>query len=348
MEKLRIVQWTTGKVGMQALRAILDDPRMELVGVYAHSPEKAGRDAAVHCGREACGIGLTSDIDALIAQRPDAVVYTPFHADMDHVTRLLRAGVNVVSTNLFLNEGGLDGDVRDRLEDACEAGGASLYITGVNPGWINNIAAALSLVCRRVDRVVISESANVSNYASKETWESKGFGRHGIDDAMRESARATMVSFRDAATSLAEALGLCLDSVEFEAEFATARNDLDLGYMFIAEGSNAALRSSWVGRCNGAEMVRISLTWYLTDQLNEDWEFADDHYFVRIDGEPGIDTRIRFDAPKWSGSDWSILTALPAVGAVPGVVAARPGVLSLGEVGLLAAPVGEWLRRRTP
>lgn len=47
MERLRVIQWTTGKVGKLSLRAILDDPRLELVGVDAHSPDKIGVDAGL-------------------------------------------------------------------------------------------------------------------------------------------------------------------------------------------------------------------------------------------------------------------------------------------------------------
>ena len=31
----RVIQWSTGNVGRQALAAILDHPQLELVGVYA-------------------------------------------------------------------------------------------------------------------------------------------------------------------------------------------------------------------------------------------------------------------------------------------------------------------------
>ena len=52
MKKLRVIQWNTGKVGKLATRAILDDPRLQLVGVYAHSPDKVGQDAgALAAGR---------------------------------------------------------------------------------------------------------------------------------------------------------------------------------------------------------------------------------------------------------------------------------------------------------
>ena len=51
MDKLRIVQWTTGRVGTKALEAVLDDRRLELVGLYAHSGDKSGTDAGVLAGR---------------------------------------------------------------------------------------------------------------------------------------------------------------------------------------------------------------------------------------------------------------------------------------------------------
>jgi hypothetical protein len=49
---LRVIQWTTGNVGRRALRAIVRHPNLELVGVFAHTPDKAGRDAADLCGTD--------------------------------------------------------------------------------------------------------------------------------------------------------------------------------------------------------------------------------------------------------------------------------------------------------
>ena len=66
MDKLRVIQWTTGKVGKLTLRGVLDDPRLELAGVYAWSADKKGQDAGPLCGRPECGIAATNDIDELI------------------------------------------------------------------------------------------------------------------------------------------------------------------------------------------------------------------------------------------------------------------------------------------
>ena len=43
-QPIRVVQWTTGKVAREAIKAILDRPELELVGLYAFSADKVGRD----------------------------------------------------------------------------------------------------------------------------------------------------------------------------------------------------------------------------------------------------------------------------------------------------------------
>lgn len=150
MDKLRVIQWTTGKVGKLALRGVLDDPRLELAGVFAWSPEKSGKDAGELCGRPPCGVTATCDIGELLATGADAVIYTPFEADLAHVKRMLKAGLDVISTNLFLNIGGIQGVVRDELEQACHEGSSSLYVSGISPGWINSMSAASTAICRDV------------------------------------------------------------------------------------------------------------------------------------------------------------------------------------------------------
>ena len=100
---LRVVQWTTGNVAHETVRAILERRDLELVGVYAHSARKAGQDLAELVGLDApTGVRATTDAAALLALKPDCVVYTPLYFDPDEVARILRAGVNVVTSCEFL------------------------------------------------------------------------------------------------------------------------------------------------------------------------------------------------------------------------------------------------------
>ena len=78
-------------------------PDLELVGVWVHSEDKVGKDAGELAGGEPMGVAATNDADALIALRPDCVVYAASGPERDagavpDYVRLLEAGINVVST----------------------------------------------------------------------------------------------------------------------------------------------------------------------------------------------------------------------------------------------------------
>jgi hypothetical protein len=345
MEKLRVVQWTTGKVGKLSMRGILDDPRLELVGVYAYSDEKAGVDAGPLCGRPDTGVLATTDIDALIALGADTVLYTPFMADVDHAVRLLESGLDVISTNLFLNVGGIQGETKERLSAACERGDSSLYITGINPGWINTMVTAMTAICRDVQMVSIFESADVTVYESAETWQALGFSLPEAPPAVIEMAKMWLSTFYDSVQRMGVALGYALDDMEFFIDHATASEKVDLGWLCIEKDTIAAIRAGWNGKVNGKTVLQSNVAWYLTKKLNEGWEFDDDHYHVVIKGEPDVDARIRFIPPEtWGNHEWDTMTAMPAVSAALDVAAAPAGILTLKDVGLTCAPAGVWLK----
>jgi hypothetical protein len=86
------VQWTTGNVGKQSVEAIVAHSDLELIGCYAWSADKVGRDVGELCGIAPTGVLATNDADALIALRPDCVVYNPMFIDVDEMVRILEAG----------------------------------------------------------------------------------------------------------------------------------------------------------------------------------------------------------------------------------------------------------------
>ena len=346
MGKLRVIQWNTGKVGKHSTRAILDDPRLKLVGLYAHSSEKEGKDAGELCGRPdtVTGVKATADVNALVKLKADTVLYTPFEANLDDAVALLESGKDIVSTNLFLNVGGITGKVKKRLEKACKKGNSSLYITGINPGWVNSITAALTAVCRKVSKVHLIESADCSVYESVETWSFLGIGEPGGATAeLMERARAWLILFRDAVQRIGDAIDLKFDDIEFFCDYATAAETVDLGWFKMEKGTNAALRGGWIGKVGGTERVRLTVIWYLTTKLAEGWEIDPDQHRIEIAGEPDVTMRLRYTpTPGWTNHDWDVMTALPAVSAIPDIKKARAGILGLVDVGLPRAPVGLW------
>ncbi len=58
--KYRVIQWATGSMGKTCLRAVIDHPDLELVGLYVCSNRKAGRDAGEIARRNPTGVIATS------------------------------------------------------------------------------------------------------------------------------------------------------------------------------------------------------------------------------------------------------------------------------------------------
>ena len=155
--RYRVVQWATGNIGSCALRAVIDHPGLELVGVHVHSAEKAGRDAGDLCGRGATGVTATTAIEDIVALGADCVLYMPRACDFDEVCRLLASGSNIVTTRgEFHRAESLPPSTRERVETACATGGTSIHSTGSSPGFITEaVPLVLTSIQRRLDCLTI-------------------------------------------------------------------------------------------------------------------------------------------------------------------------------------------------
>jgi 2,4-diaminopentanoate dehydrogenase len=338
---LRVVQWTTGNIGKQSVAAIAKHPELELVGCYAWSPEKVGRDVGELCGLPPLGVKATHDVDALIALRPDCVVYNPMWPSIDELVRILEAGVNVVSTAAFINGRRLGPD-RKRLVDACERGRASLFGTGVNPGFAELLGIVVAGICNRIDKVTVSEAAHTALYDSPTTEMPAGFGRPIDDPGLPAMTRDATAVFGEAVAMVADALGVELDDVVCEAEYAKTTTDLDLGSWKIAAGCVAGVAASWQGRVGGKTVVELNVRWKKAAKLEPDWQI-EDGWLVEVQGLPTVRTKVQFlpppDFQAKALADFMVLglimTAMPAINAIPAVVAARPGIVSYPDLPLV-------------
>jgi hypothetical protein len=349
MTTIRVVQWTTGNVGKQSAIAIARNPELELVGCYAWSPDKVGRDVGELCGIDALGMTATNDVDALLALRPDCVVYNPMWPSTDELVRILGAGVNVVTTAAFINGRRL-GSERQRLVEACERGGSSLFGTGINPGFIELLCIVVAGICDRIDKITVNEAAYTMGYDSPATEKAAGFGRPIDDPALQKMTAEGTAAFGEAVAMVADALGVELDDVVCEAEHAKTTEDLDLGSWQIPAGCVAGVVASWQGRVGGRTVVELNVRWKKAPTLEPDWQIEDGHV-IEVQGRPTVRTTMQFlpppDFQATSLADFMVLghimTAMPAVNAVPAVVAAPPGIVSYADIRL---PLPRGLLRR--
>lgn len=339
--KYRVVQWTTGNVGKSSLQSIVANSQFELVGCYAWSPEKAGRDAGELVGIDPTGVMATNDVDALLALKPDCVVYNPMWIDVDELVRILSTGVNVVTTASFITGHNL-GDGRERVEQACRQGGSTMFGSGVSPGFAELLAIVSAMVCNRVDKVTVNEAADTTFYDSPDTERPVGFGQPIDNPELAQMAEKGTAIFGEAVRLVADALGVELDEIRCVPEFAQTTADLEMASWTIPAGCVAGVYISWQGIVSGRTIIDLNVRWRKGQTLEPDWKIDQDGWVIQIDGQPTVTTKVGFLPPPYFQATTlaefmalgHIMTAMPAINAIPAVVAAAPGIVTYADLPL--------------
>jgi hypothetical protein len=335
---LRVVQWTTGNVGRRSVRAVVGHPDLELVGCYAWSDGKVGRDVGELCGIGPVGVAATNDVDALLAAKPDCVVYNPMWPDTDELVRILAAGANVVSTAAFVNGKAHPSD-RARIAEACERGGSSMFGTGISPGFVELMGIATANICDRIDKVRIDEASDTTLYDSPATERPCGFGRPIDDPELPGMAAAGTAVFGEAVAMVADAIGVELDEITCDAEYAQTTEDVVMDSWTIAAGCVAGVAASWQGKVGGRTVVELNVRWKKGATLDPDWTIEEGHV-ITVEGRPTVRVRMEYlPPPDFEATTFAdfmvlgmIMTAMPAVNAIPHVVAAAPGIVTYNDL----------------
>lgn len=340
---IRVVQWATGNIGTRSLRAVIEHPDMDLVGLYVHSDAKAGRDAGELCGIGPVGIKATRSIDEIIALRADCILYMPQGCDFDQVCRLLESGANIVTTRAeFLNPAWMDPVVRARVEDACRRGGTSIHSTGSSPGFITEaVPLVLTSIQRRLDCLTIDEFADLSSRDSPEMlFEVMGFGQapSSFDERRLHHIRA---HFGPSLQVVADALSLSLDSVEVQGEVATVRNTTRIAAGTLEAGTVGAQRITVAGMRDGRPLLRIRTNWYCTSDTDPAWDLRSSGWHISVEGDTPLDVDIHFPvSPENMAAMTPGLTAHRPVNAIPFVCAAEPGIRTTVDLPQIIARLG--------
>jgi len=99
----RVIVWATGAIGKTCLRAVLQRPDLELVGLFVYSERKEGVDAGTIARLAETGVLATRSREEILAIDADLVIHTarlqvPYETHDDDIIALLRSGKNVITT----------------------------------------------------------------------------------------------------------------------------------------------------------------------------------------------------------------------------------------------------------
>jgi hypothetical protein len=344
---LRVIQFSTGNVGRHALRQLIERPDLELVGVHASGADKIGSDAADLCGlEEPTGVLATDDLDALVALKADCVIYmsqaeTRPHDAVHELTAFLASGANVVATSLvwLIYPPHADAWLTEPLAAACLAGGTTMYVNGVDPGFSGDLLplAAMSL-CARVDTVLVQEICDYGSYDDAEfTGVSFGFGTTPDTVPMLFLPGVLSSIWGGPVRLLADELGVELDEIQERHEAWVATERIDCTMMPVEPGQVAAVRFAVEGIVDGEPKIVMEHVNRLTSAAAPDWPVAPEGrpgvHRVIVTGSPGVEVNVHLGFDGIDHNDAGVVaTAAKAVNAIPAVCAAPPGLVSLRDL----------------
>jgi 4-hydroxy-tetrahydrodipicolinate reductase len=342
----KVIQWSTGNVGVASLRCIIKHPDLELVGVWVHSADKSGKDAGELCGLPPTGVLATNDADALLALDADAVSYTatadlrPAEALTD-MARIAASGKNIVSSSVvaMVWPEHVDAGMRGGLERACLDAGVSCFTSGIDPGWANDILPLLLTgTCEDVEHLRVMEIVNYRHYEQPQVlFETMGFGQ--ALDARPLLLIPGVLSFAWGGVIKVLAAGLGVEVTELREvhERRPAADKIDLGFGVIEEGTTAALRFEVQGIVGGEPRIVVEHVTRLDDALCPEWPqpVGAGGYRVVVTGTPSYQCDVQMTAKPGEGDPGVIGTAGRIVNAIPAVCAAKPGLLSPLDVPLV-------------
>jgi hypothetical protein len=350
MNPYRIVLWGTGGVGRPALEAILDRPEFELVGHYVRGADKAGKDSGTFIGRPPVGITTTQDVEQLLALKPDVLAYFANAAArqpevVGEMARFLEKGVNVVTASLssVIAPEGMRADLRETLESACRRGGASIFATGIEPGFATgHLALTCLTVANRVEQVRLQEFADYSTYPDELTLRNYfGFGLPMDAPSPNRDGSGTREIWMGTLAEAAQTLGLTIDSYRTAYYAAPAAKDLDVAMGRIDKGTISAMWIQLIGVVGGQDRLFLEhINWMDLADIPPDWP-APPHYpggtprtvayRIAVEGTPSFECEFKVKFKTKTEPNGLAITALHALNAVPYVVAAKPGFVFQSE-----------------
>jgi 2,4-diaminopentanoate dehydrogenase len=338
----RVVVWGTGKICRVAVRTIHDRPDLQLIGVWVHSetdPGKDGTDAGLLIGDKPIGVKITSDADKLISLEPDCILFAlnPPNADAVNIPwfeRFLGAGINVVATSSagLMFPPGYKEHIVKRLEEAAIKGGASFYVSGIEPGFAaDHLLLTLLTLSNTIKSVRTSEIFMYDTEPNQ--WSQRsllGFGETLEYTPIMMKPGVQMSIWGPPIRMVAKAMSVEIEKIRETYDRKLTNRDLKVACGTIKAGTVGAVRFETIGVVNGRDAIIIEHVNRLASDLAPEWPTArDGTYRIVLEGDPSLSMDLMIGANnKTAGDEGMIATAMRVVNAINAVCDAKPGLLT--------------------
>jgi 4-hydroxy-tetrahydrodipicolinate reductase len=337
----------SGQMGSGIARLVLEKQGLQLVGVCERRADRGGMDVGevLELDRP-LGLLIDSDLDALVARtRPDIAIQATCsrleEARGDLVT-LLERGVNVISIAEEMAWPRAHApELASRIAELSRDRGVSVLGTGVNPGFVLDLLViALTGVCAHVESITATRVNDLSAYGPA-VMRAQGVGLRpdAFEQGVANGSVVGHVGFPASIGMIAAAVGWQIDRIEETREPILARVERETAFAHVEAGCAAGCLHTAVAYRDDRPLITL----IHPQQVRPDLEGVETGDSLEIRGVPNV--RLA-GSPEIPGG---VATVAIAVNMIPHVLAAPPGLMSMADLPVPAAMMGdarELLERR--
>jgi len=326
VKKLNVVIYGLGAIGILIAKHLVGRDWVSLVGAIDIDPSKVGKDVGEIIGVGSLGARVIHDdkaIGFLNDANVDVIVHTVttyLDKAFPQLEKAIKAGANVVSTSETLAYPWYRfPDLANKLDDLAKKHNVTVLGTGVNPGFIfDTLPAFLSSVCVDVKKITVTRSIN----AAKRRYPfQKKYGLSLTPDEFHEKMSrgeiTAHVGYAESILLISSMLGIKLDKVVERQEPVIADKHMKTQYFDIPEGHVAGIRGVGIGYVSDREFIKLEL---IASVGRSDYDE------IVIDGNPPLKWRNEY------GTSGDVATAAMVINAIPKVIKARPGLLTMKDI----------------
>ncbi|MDI3548877.1 MAG: 2,4-diaminopentanoate dehydrogenase [Halanaerobiales bacterium] len=338
MKNVKVVLWGLGSMGSGMAKFLVDKKGVEIVGAIASRKSKAGRDLGhlLELNRE-LGIRVTNNPEDVIKEDVDIVLHatSSFLKDIfPQLELILKKKVNVISiAEEMAYPQAEDEELTKKLDLLAKENNVSLLGTGINPGFVLDLLIlTLTGACARVDRIKASRVNDLSPFGPT-VMKTQGVGTTAeeFEKGIRDGSIVGHIGFKESISMIADRLGWELDEIVQTREPIISNTHRETPHVKVEPGMVAGCRHIAYGMKDGEQVIVLEHP----QQIHPEKEGTETGDYIQIEGVPEINMAIKPEIPGGIG------TMAVAINMIPHVVKGKPGLLTMKDLPVPSALMGD-------
>ena len=323
-EKIRVIQYGVGTIGLEISRLILEKDSLQLVGVIDIDPVKVGKDIGELLGIKPVGVKVSDSPKKVFSQtKADVVIHSTISSlkkAQSQILEAISAGFDVVSTTEELSFPiGENKKVAEEIDAAALKNKVAVVGVGVNPGFVmDTLPILMTAVSQKIEKIEVYRQINASMRRIPFQKKIGSTLTVGEFNAKVKEGVIRHVGLPESLSMIAHALGWKLDGMSQTIEPIVSDHEIKLEWGVVKKGNVRGVRQTAVGVVCGKERIVLNFMAAVGEKESFD--------AVKIRGVPPIDLKIE------GGVHGDRATSAIAVNMTRTILGQEPGLKTMSDL----------------